>query len=564
MVAAATEAPIYNLSECPGGHIFQDNPRYGADLLATYKSEKMPNGNFAIRGIDIFAATRRYNKATGKWDNFDDAWLADAERHFNEEAATGYYPPVHIGHHGKGPTRFAGTLRNVRRETKGGKPLLFADIVDMPPAVFADVAANRIPYRSVEINNPDARKLSSLALLDTTPPYHKFRLLHVDQPETVQFDDDAPHPVHFAGRDGSGVYVIGQTFEAPYAAIDEPTRGKQIFMNGKQQQFQPGEQPEQEDDAADPFAGMSDEEIAELAAMLEGDPEGMGQDPGYDDEMAELAAEGIGEDGMGQLLDAIQGLSAKVESLTQATNANGASGTPQPPSPVLLDETGNPKNPNNATPSGDPSKPITQQQMEILLARMDKQDAAINRVVQFMEQRETQDYLDAIETLTEQHFQETIKPYEDEHGPLDPETYSKAIKGAFNAVNSELQGVQFSEDKIDDIRDRVKSASSGAASEFAGLYWGANGRKGAPAAGGNDGRPPRANTIQSPTSGDVAGAQKFCESNELGGYFTENPDQTSRLFSEADSDWNAMSPAERKEFGGNRDRYIKGRIYAGV
>lgn len=323
-------ASLHSFAECQrGGAAFLQSAARGADL-GRYHARQQPNGDYCIHKVDIFQPTSKQNPGTGDHQVFGEEWMRQAADGTNERIKRGYKPPVHIGHHDPKTMEerpFAGHFENLRVEPNpDGIPTLYADIVDIPPEMFAQVMRNRIPYRSIEVNKPmGPPEVSSLAFMQSRVPHHKLPLLRVelvsgDLPNGVQFHD-AEQPRQFAEVAERGGYahavaytaqgehhILVQQFAADYAPIEQPT----AFMQGMQrrrdeeqdmpsrrsQHFSPGEMREEdygdgEEDMGgeggsieDLLSQLSEEDLAQLGLLDDPmmDPQDGGDDIGLQDE----------------------------------------------------------------------------------------------------------------------------------------------------------------------------------------------------------------------------------------------------------------------------------------
>jgi len=357
MAATATR---YSAKEAEGGkQVFNAMPPGGVDIIHSYKAEKQPDGNFKIAGLDIFKACSRKNNRTGKLDTFDQQWMEDAVNTFQQRITDNYLPPVHVGHHSdKGPDReLAGHIGKmwVGHDNKG-IATLFADIVDMPSHVFSQIAKKRLPYRSIEANNPANKDVSSLALLASEVPYHKMPLTRVALSEGSSFWEGNLTRTCFSeyatpDPETGGRVAITQRFDAAYKPFKEPTKFRQLFrglLKQQEQEFQNGGREEAPDEGDD----LSPEDIEELLQLMEQEqggeeelpeeggegfdpgqeqeqlpPEGEGFEPGLEEEGAdefspeeqdEFAALGEDAGDMGQVLDALGQLSQTLQQQTAA------------------------------------------------------------------------------------------------------------------------------------------------------------------------------------------------------------------------------------------------------
>ncbi|MDP6180312.1 MAG: hypothetical protein QGG48_10505, partial [Desulfatiglandales bacterium] len=139
-----------------------------------YKSAKQSDGNYTIKDIPIFAAI-----GEAKGFTYNKKWLFKALKTFNLRAKNGYRYRVHIEHHnGDGSREGAGYFNNLHIKpcALDGKKVyaIYADLVDIKPDVYRRIREGELPYRSVEILNPEEPEISSLALMETETPF--FRL----------------------------------------------------------------------------------------------------------------------------------------------------------------------------------------------------------------------------------------------------------------------------------------------------------------------------------------------------------------------------------------------------
>lgn len=118
----------------------------------------------------------------------DAAWLSGALKRAKERyEKDAYLAPLHIRHHGTSETvaRAGFMLPCEVGEIKydgEAVPCLFADFVQVPDGVYAEIKKNGLPYVSVEILDTTANaEIDSCALMDHVVPYFKFPLLTIGQ-----------------------------------------------------------------------------------------------------------------------------------------------------------------------------------------------------------------------------------------------------------------------------------------------------------------------------------------------------------------------------------------------
>ena len=316
-----------------------------------YKAEKQPDGNFTIRDIDIFKACSRANPLTGEMQDFGKDFCEGAVQKFAErENKDGYRPPVHIGHHSEtgDEKKLAGFLSNLRLSNgNDGVPTVYSDIVDIPPDVFAEIYAKRLPYRSVEIKNPKVQEFSSLALMSSVVPYHKLALTQ------VEFSDSPVSAQFWAGRAPAKMWnkkthkrvCFAEPIEGSAGGVrfwDQFEFGRRQQMQGRNGQQMPMDGGDQDDDSM--LDGLPPEVIQQLMAQMQGGQQqpDMGQQQGgqqiHPDDQAALAEMGAGANEMSQVLAALQAMPNQiVQGVTQGVAqlmAGNQQNRPVAPAPV--------------------------------------------------------------------------------------------------------------------------------------------------------------------------------------------------------------------------------------
>lgn len=306
-----------------------------ADLIRKYPAFREEDGTWTIEDLEVFAECQRVDPRTGKVVNFDDEFIDAALAKFAERQTEGYKPPVHIGHHkaGQPDPPFAGFMEGLRKEkTDQGRTVVKAKVTKVPNEVFSKIAQTRLPYRSVEIRNPANKEFSSLALLDSSVPYHKFPLTVVeDKTATVDLDKT----VAFSEE---GAMHVGFNFFDPQDMAN-PMMAQQMFSghgrghfadgdDGSDKQGPPsdggGEQAPPEEGMEGGGEGGMDELLAQIPPdmlqML------LGEAGGDDQLLNELAGEG--PDVMSQL--------AEIKELLMNLSQGMAAQTPKPDAPPIL------------------------------------------------------------------------------------------------------------------------------------------------------------------------------------------------------------------------------------
>ena len=265
----------------------------GIDLGHSYKGKRQKNGNYALENVDIFVACQRKNNATGKTDDFSKAWMEGAISRFDELKRKGYLPPAHLDHHGKDgfSQPNAGKVGAMRLGVNGdGVATIFADVIDIPPEIFAQMLRGRLSYRSVEVNNPEVPEISSLAFMATTVPYHKLPLLNVDFDESAMFAGRSRCAVLFAetygldekGNSQYGTAIVQKFYGGGggsygYAPMNRPTAAMQRMAHDDEN----GGGADGDGAADDDDLQLSEEDLQQLLPYLQQQQQqqgGMGQE----------------------------------------------------------------------------------------------------------------------------------------------------------------------------------------------------------------------------------------------------------------------------------------------
>lgn len=151
----------------------------GLENTQQYSWVKQPNGRYTIFDIPIFSIFQDEKHGTVLQRD-----LLEIVKNFQHDKGENFrYPRVHIGHHEGNENRpGAGYLDNVRLNDN----VVMADLVELTPDVFQDIYKKiKFPYVSAEYN-PKKKKISSLALLESQPPFFQFPLLKLrEQPQNL-------------------------------------------------------------------------------------------------------------------------------------------------------------------------------------------------------------------------------------------------------------------------------------------------------------------------------------------------------------------------------------------
>jgi len=134
-----------------------------------YAHDANEDGSINVRDLDIFRLGRH------KGFSYTKEWAGDAIGNFEKEKKDGFFPSVIIGHNKEGqaeekPAR--GFLDNMKLVGND----IVADLVKIPSRVFEELKTRAYPHRSVEVN-PDKKRISALALLGGTTPFHKLPIM---------------------------------------------------------------------------------------------------------------------------------------------------------------------------------------------------------------------------------------------------------------------------------------------------------------------------------------------------------------------------------------------------
>lgn len=261
------------------------------------------------------------------------------------ESKDGYRPPVHIGHHSEtgDEKKLAGFLSNLRLSNgNDGVPTVYSDIVDIPPDVFAEIYAKRLPYRSVEIKNPKVHEFSSLALMSSVVPYHKLALTQ------VEFSDSPVSAQFWAGRAPAKFWSKKTHKRVCFAEPIDGSDGLRFwdqFEFGARQQMQtrggqqrPMDGDDQDDDSM--LDGLPPEVLQQLMAQMQGGQQqpDMGQQQGgqqiHPDDQAALAEMGAGANEMSQVLAALQAMPNQIIQGVAQLMAGNQQNRPVAPAPV--------------------------------------------------------------------------------------------------------------------------------------------------------------------------------------------------------------------------------------
>lgn len=139
------------------------------NIFQRYKTQKNEDGSYDILSVPIFKLGKHRDF------NYDQDWFDKTKANHENDEQNDYYPPVIIGHNdGKDEKPARGFLKNLQLSGEN----VLADIIKIPGKIFDQLKERAYPNRSVEVK-PQAHKISALALLGGTEPYHKLPLLEI-------------------------------------------------------------------------------------------------------------------------------------------------------------------------------------------------------------------------------------------------------------------------------------------------------------------------------------------------------------------------------------------------
>lgn len=204
-------------------------------LGGMYDAAQQPDGTWTIYNVEVMgelpAGARRNKKPIGPvWMRAAvDAMLRDAPKHL---------PAVFVRHHDIGvepihaglmyPKKDLGRMRVEGREMA----CILADIINVPPDVFAQIEKLQLPFRSPEVADWDKPELNGLALLPTEAPFFKMPMTSVRR-----------KPGRPARHTPSLLNERMAATDRPALAVRSTSRGGMILFNlgGAHAQFCKGE-----------------------------------------------------------------------------------------------------------------------------------------------------------------------------------------------------------------------------------------------------------------------------------------------------------------------------------
>lgn len=354
------------------------------------KRIRMPGGAELVEiELPVFSACSRWNEDAKKQETFDRAWLEEAANNGNakiDQRGDPYMAPVHIRHHEKDqPVRKLGGFlgRYAVRDDEAGVPTLYSKL-RVFPEVFAEMKGLRLPYRSVEIIDPNAKRISSLALLDSEVPFFKYGIAGMSR-----FSEGSTTWC-FAerdGRTGPDLIVVQPMPAMRFADAKKPKREDDDF-DGDDEVFDDADLVDHPDEMEfDPFADPMDADMEPGGDELGGDDldfdpladDMFGGDPMMTEEMDPMNQYATKED-LARVEDAIRGISDQLASRGQP---NGGVPTPSSPPPVIANERSMIARMKKLNDS-------MKKQLDARDARLKEQGEQIASLLKFKEQQEQQ------------------------------------------------------------------------------------------------------------------------------------------------------------------------------
>jgi len=253
--------------------------------------------------------------------DIDEKWLNRAcevnqRRYFSDS----YLGPLHVRHHKQDPnaqdqTEAAGhfLLKYVNEVSYDGEtvPVLFADFLRIPAAVFERIKAGQLPYRSIESLPPKYEEIDSIALLDTDTPWFRLPLLALG----AEIQREV-----YAVTSGSSLVRGYATAGKAWAAL--------CYEHSASFSERKDEDDEPDKDEAGDKGEAGDKDKMNAGAGSESDESDV---DGLSDDMTDENVEAtLGGDTMSKILEALQSL-AKTNELILAR----LGGAVQPPTPQV-------------------------------------------------------------------------------------------------------------------------------------------------------------------------------------------------------------------------------------
>jgi len=206
---------------------------YRWDVEEIKSTGTQPVKLFTLYDWEVFGevTVTKTNEKTGKDETykFDKKYLKDMVEHAQKEEETNYFLPVHTKHKDKdkngnfiSSNESAGVVKGIRLEERDGESVIIAgQWTKIPEHIFRGILEYQWKYRSVEMNNYDNRKISSVAILDIEPPEFKFPITEVNVDDKEIPQNEAEHPLMAACGSFSENNEVSLFFRESKKQIDD-------------------------------------------------------------------------------------------------------------------------------------------------------------------------------------------------------------------------------------------------------------------------------------------------------------------------------------------------------
>lgn len=266
-----------------------------------YTAIQDEDGTWCIKHLEIFSELPK--GARGNDEALDKKWLTETVANMRAKyfADRQYVAPIHVNHHDR-PTVPAGYFVPVEVgpcKMADGRTLqtMYVDAFKVPPAVYAEIKAGRLCFRSVEITRRgyEDHEIGSLALMADEPPHFQYAMTTIGN--EILRSQQAP-----------------EAFAADKPFLFRAEKGAAFMADEEKKKKKPEGDGGGEKDSAPPFAEKEGD----------GKEEGTTEDGGTPDNSPQPGAEAA------ELMNALDARLAKLEALLTAILAMQSSG--QPPS----------------------------------------------------------------------------------------------------------------------------------------------------------------------------------------------------------------------------------------
>ncbi len=175
---------------------------------------------FTLYDWEIFGevSVSKTNERTGKEEeyNFTESYLKEMVANAQKEESTNYFLPVHTKHKDKDKNgnyitsnQPAGVVKGIRLEERDGESIIVAgQWTKIPEHIFNGILNYQWKYRSIEMNNYDNKRISSIAILDIEPPEFKFPIteVNVNDKEIPKTEESPVMVTSFGEENGMSLY----------------------------------------------------------------------------------------------------------------------------------------------------------------------------------------------------------------------------------------------------------------------------------------------------------------------------------------------------------------------